>query len=199
MTLTLLQGLVTVLCLNVMKRLKYIDYPSFDWAVARKVAPLSFVFIAYVVISLISLGRVNVPMFTALRRITVVFVMIEEWYLLGITPSRAVVNTVIVMCAGAAIAAWKDMSFDLVSYFYLFLTNLFTSLYTVYINVVKMETNLNIWAMLYYNNVTTMPALAVLAWYTGDIQKACEWGVGVFSSFYFSNHGGYRDHWMSNK
>ena len=59
------------------------------------------------------------------------------------------------------------------SYFFLFLTNLFTSLYTVYINVVKKETNLNIWAMLYYNNVTTMPALAVLAWYTGDIQKAC--------------------------
>lgn len=62
---------------------RYIDYPSFDWGVARKVAPLSFVFIAYVVISLISLGRVNVPMFTALRRVTVVFVMVEEHYLLG--------------------------------------------------------------------------------------------------------------------
>ena len=58
------------------------------------------------------------------------------------------------------------------SYFYLFLTNLFTSLYTVYINVVKKGTSLNIWAMLYYNNVTTMPALFVLAWYTGDLQRA---------------------------
>jgi hypothetical protein len=53
MTLTLLQGFVTIVSLEVMKRLKYIDYPAFDWAVARKVAPLSFVFIAYVVISLI--------------------------------------------------------------------------------------------------------------------------------------------------
>ena len=44
----------------------------------------------------------------------------------------------------------------------------------VYINVVKKETNLNIWAMMYYNNVTTMPALAVLAWYTGDLKRACE-------------------------
>ena len=83
MTLTLLQGFVTVVCLNLMRKLKFIDYPNFDWAVARKVAPLSFVFISYVVISLISLGRVNVPMFTALRRVTVVFVMIEEYYLLG--------------------------------------------------------------------------------------------------------------------
>ena len=44
----------------------------------------------------------------------------------------------------------------------------------MYINVVKKETGLNIWAMLYYNNVTTMPALFVLAWYTGDLQRACE-------------------------
>jgi hypothetical protein len=43
MTLTLLQGLVTVICLESLKRLKYIDYPSFDWGVAKKVAPLSFV------------------------------------------------------------------------------------------------------------------------------------------------------------
>ena len=28
-------------------------------------------------------GDFNVPMFTALRRVTVVFVMVEEYYLLG--------------------------------------------------------------------------------------------------------------------
>ena len=65
----------------------------------------------------------------------------------------------------------RDASLQ-VSYFYLFLTNLFTSLYTVYINVVKKETSLNIWAMLYYNNITTMPFLGLLAWYTGDLQRA---------------------------
>ena len=104
MTLTCLQGLVTVIALGgceggrvrpvlphprltpraeAMKRAGLIDFPAFNFATARKVAPLSFVFIAYVVISLISLGRVNVPMFTALRRLTIVFVMIEEYFLLS--------------------------------------------------------------------------------------------------------------------
>ena len=68
---------------ELMKRLGLIDFPAFNFATARKVAPLSFVFIAYVVVSLISLGRVNVPMFTALRRLTIVFVMIEEYFLLS--------------------------------------------------------------------------------------------------------------------
>jgi solute carrier family 35 protein len=197
MTLTFLQGMVTLVCLDLMKRRKLIDYPNFDWGVARKVAPLSFVFIAYVVISLVSLGRVNVPMFTALRRLTIVFVMIEEFYMLGILPSSRVMHSVIIMCIGAAIAAYRDLTFDLVrdatefnmdisklhalqtSYTFLFLTNLFTSLYTVYINVIKKETNLNVFAMMYYNNVTTMPALLFLAYITGDLGRAWEFPLWV--------------------
>jgi hypothetical protein len=114
MTLTLLQGVVTVVCLEFMKWRGWVEYPDFSWRMAWRVAPLSFVFIAYVVVSLISLGKVNVPMFTALRRVTIVFVMVEEYFLLGITPSRSVVNTVVVMCLGAALAGWNDLTFDLV-------------------------------------------------------------------------------------
>lgn len=98
--------------------------------------------------------------------------MVEEYFLLNIVPSAAVLRTVGVMTLGAALAAWKDMTFDPVSYFYLFLTNLFTSLYTVFINKVKKDTNLNIFALMYYNNVTTIPFLAVIAWWTGDLDRA---------------------------
>lgn len=59
-----------------------------------------------------------------------------------------------------------------VSYFYLFLTNLFTSLYTVYINVVKKKTNLNVFGLLYYNNISVLPLLFVAAWATGDMSDA---------------------------
>ena len=129
-------------------------------------------FISYVVISLVSLGRVNVPMFTALRRLTILFVMLEEWYLLGVVPSVRVWLTVGVMFVGAGIAAWKDLTYDPVSYFYLFLTNLFTSLYTVYINVVRKDTGLNLFAMTYYMNISSMPVLFLVALYTGDLSAA---------------------------
>jgi hypothetical protein len=59
-----------------------------------------------------------------------------------------------------------------VSYVYLLLTNLFTSLYTVYINVIKKSTNLNVFGLLYYNTVTTLPVLFVLAWVSGDLTQA---------------------------
>jgi solute carrier family 35 protein len=111
-------------------------------------------------------------MFTALRRLTILFVMAEEYVLLDTVPSAMVSYTVGVQFLGAVIAGWYDLTFDPVSYFYLFLTNLFTSLYTVYISVVRKRTGLNIFAMMYYMNVSSMPFLLVLAWYTGDISTA---------------------------
>lgn len=172
MTLTLLQGVVTIACLEAMKARGLVDFPAFNLKTAWQVLPLSAVFIAYVVTSLVSLGRVNVPMFTALRRLTILFVMVEEYYLLGITPSRRVLMTVGVMSLGCAVAAWKDLTFDPVSYAYLFLTNFFTSLYTVFINKVKRDTGLSVFSMLYYNTATTFPALLALAWATGDLRAA---------------------------
>lgn len=58
------------------------------------------------------------------------------------------------------------------SYTYLFFTNVFTSLYTVYINVVRRDTGLNVWGLLYYNTVLTLPVLALLAVVSGDLQAA---------------------------
>ena len=60
LTLTFLQGLVTVVALDVMRLRGWISFPSFNFSTARDVLPLALVFVAYVVISLISLGRVNV-------------------------------------------------------------------------------------------------------------------------------------------
>jgi solute carrier family 35 protein len=121
MTLTLLQGLVSVVGCELLKATgkPELQYPAFNLKTVWQVAPLSFVFIAYVVISLMALERVNIPMFTALRRLTICFVMVEEYFLLDKTSSVDITRSVYVMMLGAAIAAWKDLTFDPVSYFYL--------------------------------------------------------------------------------
>lgn len=172
MTLTLLQGIVTIACLHAMRARGWIDFPIFNWSTAAQVSPISFLFIANVVLNLTSLGRINVPMFTALRRLTIWLVMAGEYSLLGIVPSKRILATVCVMTLGAGIAAWKDLSFDPTAYAFIVLTNLATSMHTVFISKVKKDTGLGIWPMLYYNHVITLPALFVLAWATGDLGQA---------------------------
>jgi hypothetical protein len=79
------------------------------------------------------------------------------------------------MTLGAGIAAWKDLSFDPVSYAFLLATNLATSLHTVWISKVKRDTGLGVWPMLYYNHAITLPALFMVAWATGDLGRAASY------------------------
>jgi len=102
LTLTLLQGLVTVGSLEFMKWRGWVSFPSFNFKTAWQVLPLSIVFVLYVVVSLVSLGRVNVPMFTALRRLTILFVMAEEYFYFG--PSPRLLEQVRSRCGSARLS-----------------------------------------------------------------------------------------------
>jgi len=75
-----------------------------------------------------------------------------------------------VICAGAAIAASRDLSFDAAAYTYVALTNGFASLYSVYINVAAKRTRLDVWGLLYVNSLVTVPWLGALTLALGDMQ-----------------------------
>jgi drug/metabolite transporter (DMT)-like permease len=188
--LTMCQGAFTILALLVLKQARYLDFPEFNLQTAWQVAPLSLVSSFYIVVSLAALGDTNVPMFTALRRLTILFVMVGEYIYSSKVPSTEVKWSVVVMCVGALVAALKDLSFDWWGYFMVFLTNVATALYTVYIKVVKDRTKLSVAALLYYNTLVTLPLSAVLAVATGEFHQAVSHealsDVGFQVSFFFS-------------
>lgn len=82
-TLTFCQGVVAIICLLVMRHYRFTSFPLFDVDIMRKSAMLSMLYFGKILTSTISLGRVNVPMFTSLRQLSIVFVMVEEYVLLG--------------------------------------------------------------------------------------------------------------------
>ncbi len=188
--LTVCQGAFTIVAMFLLRAAGVITFGDLNWKVARQVAPLSLVFIFYVVVSLAALGRVNVPMFTALRRTTLLFVMALEYFSSGTVPSRWTMAAAGVMMVGAMIAAAKDLTYDPVSYGFVFLTNLGTALYTVNIASVKREHKLDIFTMLWYNNLMTMPALAILAWWSGEMEAVMNFphmaDTGFLTVFFFS-------------
>jgi solute carrier family 35 protein len=89
-TLTLVQSLVTLLLLHVLRRSGVVTFEDFDINLAKRVFPLAIIFLFYVVISLSALGAVNIPMFTALRRTTILLVLLGEYLALQRLPSRYV-------------------------------------------------------------------------------------------------------------
>jgi len=158
-TLTLVQSIITLAFLHLLRRAGVVTFEDFNLNVAKKVFPLAAIFLFYVVISLSALGAVNIPMFTALRRTTILLVLLGEYMALSRLPSRSTVIATVIMTVGAIIAAAKDLTYDPLSYLLVALTNISTAGYTVAIARVKKNTNLSVFGLLYYNTIITLPFL----------------------------------------
>jgi len=189
-TLTLAQSVTTLVCLSGLKQFGLVKFEELSIDTAVKVFPLSVIFLLYVVISLSALGAINLPMFTALRRTTILLVLAGEYVFLSKYPSRKTLIATAVMTLGAVIAAYKDLTFDLYAYVLLALTNLSTAGYTIAIAHVKKSTNLSVFGMLYYNTLLTLPFLAAIVLVSGELDAVAKfpylWDLG-FQFFFLSS------------
>ena len=188
--LTLFQSALSAGLLVFLKRSGWLPIENLKWDKIKKVAPLSIIFISYVVISLAALSGVNLPMFSALRRTTIVFVMVVEYWLQKKIPSQGVRLAAGIMVAGAILASLRDFTFDLKSYVLLFITNLVSSLYTVNISKIRMETGLSSFSLLYYNCVISIPFLLALNLITNEFWQVAHYpqlGNPIFLMIFMSS------------
>merc|ERR1711871_1229691 len=188
--MTLGQMIVGTIIIQVGKNLGYLQCDDFELEKAKKVTPLSLSFLLYVVTGLAALQFLNVPMFSALRRIATVCTMVAEFYVLNKVESRDVQIAVGVMVGGSFVAGISDMTFSLPGYILAGLNCVFTALYLVVMNKVKKETNLSTYTMMLYNNMICIPFVLVIALLTGEfaVMNAFEYAndTGFLVSFFIS-------------
>jgi solute carrier family 35 protein len=103
-----------------------ISEPS--WEVVRVMAPLIFVSLANVLSGLSGTKKINLPMFTVLRRFSILLTLLLERFMLNVHASERVQLSVFLMIFGAFIAAIYDLAFNLEGYLVIFLNNIFTAL-----------------------------------------------------------------------
>lgn len=91
LALTLCQAVLQLVALRALHVAGIISLPPLKQvgAVALHVAPLSLLLVAKIVTSMVSLSRASIPMFNSLRQLSVVFVLVEEWWLLGASQQSA--------------------------------------------------------------------------------------------------------------
>lgn len=98
---------------------------------------LGLTFILYMVFGMIAMKVVNIPMYTTLRRTTVVFVMGLEWIMARKTSSLSIKVSVGLMIVGALVAGVHDLNFDVLAYAIVMIYNLCTAMYLVLINKIS--------------------------------------------------------------
>eukprot|EP00002_Diphylleia_rotans_P018111 TRINITY_DN3511_c0_g1_i2.p1 TRINITY_DN3511_c0_g1~~TRINITY_DN3511_c0_g1_i2.p1 ORF type:complete len:207 (-),score=41.85 TRINITY_DN3511_c0_g1_i2:932-1552(-) len=142
--LTLSQMIFSLVLLYLMKQSSLVNYPSFEMKTARKLIPLAFWFNAMVVTGLASLGYMNVPLWSALRRFTTFLVMMFEYTVLNKRYPKKESYSIVLMVLGASIAGITDVQFDAVGYFLVFLNCIATAMYLIYISKLKVTTSFTI-------------------------------------------------------
>lgn len=94
---------------------------------SRKVILVSLFNVANIFFGLNAAGTLNIAMFTALRRVSILMTLIAQWYFLNKQSTRPVIASIAVMVSGSFIAALDDLAFDAHGYLYAMTNNFFTA------------------------------------------------------------------------
>ncbi|XP_048584341.1 UDP-glucuronic acid/UDP-N-acetylgalactosamine transporter isoform X2 [Nematostella vectensis] len=165
------QMTATVVVLYCAKTFGFIKFPDFHRGIFIKVWPLPLIYVLNLVFGLGGTKRLNLPMFTVLRRFSILFTMIGEYIILRHRASVKVQLTVFMMIAGALIAASDDLAFDTLGYFYILLNDVFTAANGVYVKQKLNAKDLNKYGLMFYNAVFMLGPAVLLAYYTNDLHK----------------------------
>lgn len=84
--------LATLIILSVARRLSILNFPRFSKEIFAKIFPLPLLYAGNLVTGLGGTARLSLPMFTVLRRFTILLTMIAELYILGYVSSINTIN-----------------------------------------------------------------------------------------------------------
>lgn len=172
--LALGQMLATVIVLFSAKKLGIIDFPPLEMSTFGKIWPLPLIYIGNMLFGLGGTKELSLPMFTALRRFSILMTMIAEFYILGVKPSFSVQFSVYMMIIGAVIAASNDLAFNMQGYIFVLLNDFFTATNGVFMKKKLDSKELGKFGLMYYNSLFMIIPAVLFSFESGDLQIAYE-------------------------
>ncbi|KAL6259703.1 hypothetical protein P5V15_009618 [Pogonomyrmex californicus] len=168
------QMIATILVLFIAKKLRYVEYPNLEVTTFTKIWPLPLIYIGNMIFGLGGTKQLSLPMFTALRRFSILMTMIAEYYILGIKARMSIQLSVYTMILGAVVAALNDLAFNLKGYIFILLNDFFTAANGVYMKKKLDSKELGKYGLMYYNSLFMLSPTVLLAWWMDDIALAIE-------------------------
>jgi solute carrier family 35 protein len=155
------QFVSTCIILFALKIFRYIEITPLSWSIFLEIFPISILFLGNVVFGLGGTMSLNLPMFTALRRFSILLTMLGEYFVLSKVPSNPVMISVALMIGGALIAAMNDLTFHLGGYIMVFLNNFLTAMNGVMMKKATVSRTCSNMGILFYNSLFSFIALLV--------------------------------------
>uniref|UniRef100_A0A8C9WSU6 UDP-N-acetylglucosamine/UDP-glucose/GDP-mannose transporter-like n=1 Tax=Sander lucioperca TaxID=283035 RepID=A0A8C9WSU6_SANLU len=165
------QMIITLVVLYAAKMSKTVQFQDFDRSIVLKIFPLPLLYVGNHITGLASTKKLSLPMFTVLRKFTILMTMILE--------------VVLAIVLGAMVAASSDLAFDLEGYTFILLNDALTAASGVYTKKKLGTEGLGKYGVLFYNAlIIVIPTLLASA-FTGDLHKAVTFEDWVETTFIF--------------
>ncbi|GFQ03485.1 UDP-sugar transporter sqv-7 [Phtheirospermum japonicum] len=146
-------------------------------------SPLSLTYLLYMLASMESVRGVNVPMYTTLRRTTIVLTMILEYILVRQRYTRPIIGSVALIMLGAFMAGARDLSFDSYGYLIVFVSNIATAIYLTTIARIGKSSGLNSFGLMWCNGILCGPILLIWTLLRGDLEMTLNFPNLLSSGF----------------
>jgi solute carrier family 35 len=181
--LSLGQLIACIVVLFAGKRLRVVSFPPYSNDLVKEIFPLPLIYLGNMVFGLGGTQALSLPMFAALRRLTILMTMFLEFYILKLRPTKAIQITVYGMVGGAMLAASDDLAFNLKGYTMIIITDILSASNTVLVKKKLSGTDCGTYGLMFYNSlVMALPVIAI-AWLTGDIEAASKFDQWSNPSF----------------
>ncbi|CAH8513915.1 unnamed protein product [Dicrocoelium dendriticum] len=148
-----------------------------------KIFPLACFYATDIVMGIAGTGSLSLPMFSALRRLSNLFILIGEHIFLGIVRTASVYGSVNAMVFGAVIAAISDITFDPIGYAYVLVNNVSTASKALLTKSRLRDQGFSSIELLYYNSGLMIPFLLLIVCVQTDLPEVFnfpEWSNPLF-------------------
>lgn len=185
------QMLTTVVVLYTSKHLKVVNFSDFESRTFYQLLPLPVIYISNMVFGLGGTKELSLPMFTMLRRFSILMTMFAEFWILGVRPKLPVKISVALMIIGAFVAATTDLGFNFQGYLYVLLSDFLTASNGVFTKKI-LGTNKEIgkYGIMFYCALFMLPFSFIIMWQTGDLKIAIDYSTwsdpGFLVQFFLS-------------
>lgn len=160
-TISLLQVSLSLLLFLALHAHGTITLPALSARMAVMAAPLAIFWCLNVLSGIFTLEYMSIPMFSTLRRLTTLIVLIGEHVLLRKYATRPIWLAVIVMTLGALVAGVSDLDFNPMGYMCVTINNLCTAAYLLLIQITKRDLQVSNLQLLFLMNLCSLPFLVI--------------------------------------
>ncbi|RUS35557.1 triose-phosphate transporter family-domain-containing protein [Jimgerdemannia flammicorona] len=142
---------------------------EFNLEIARKVAPLTFMYVMMLALNNLCLQYVEVTFYQVARSLSIVFNIIFTFTILGQSTSAPAIMACVIVFLGFAIGSYGEINFSWEGVLYGVGSSAFVALYGIYVKKTLSVVENNQWRLLHYNTTLSILFLAPLVFFSGEL------------------------------